>query len=62
MTCALGPVHMSKLLFKYMKRLTFESIKSDISNLSQPMNGQIELSEIVWNRDWSSLSMYTKKS
>ena len=61
MTCALGPVHMSKLLFKYMKRLTFESIKSDISNLSQPMNGEIELLEIVWNRDWSSLSMYTKK-
>ena len=59
---------MSKLLFKYMKRLTFESIKSDISNLSQPMNGEIELLEIalelleiVWNRDWSSLSMYTKK-
>ena len=59
---------MPKLLFKYMKRLTFESIKSDISNLSQPMNGEIELLEIaielleiVWNRDWSSLSMYTKK-
>ena len=61
MTCALGPVHMSKLLFKYMKRLTFESIKSDISNLSQPMNGEIELLEIVWNQDWSSLSMYTEK-
>ena len=37
---------MPKLLFKYMKRLTFESIKSDISNLSQPTNGQIELLEL----------------
>ena len=52
---------MLKLLFKYMKRLTFESIKSDISYLGQPMNGEIELLEIVWNQDWSSLSMYTKK-
>ena len=52
---------MLKLLFKYMKRSMFESIKADISYLGQPMNGQIELLEIVWNRDWSSLSMYTKK-
>ena len=41
---------MSKLLFKYMKRLTFESIKSDISNLSQPMNGEITLGDSLESR------------